>query len=427
MLTVAFLANEFPSPIERYVTDEIEELQGRGVRVVAGSVRRPKEKNSSAPEILLQALEARVLIRAAWLCIARAARIAPLIRRIAFRGNESLWQRVKAIAHTLLGAYYAAKLESSRVEHIHAHHGYLGAWIAMTAARLLGVPFSMTLYGSDLLLYGLYLDTKLEECAFCLNVSEYNRQYILDHYPGVAPEKLPVVRVGVDIPGQAPANLNPKMNGEPLVLLAVGRLHPVKDHTFLVRACAELHDRKIPFQCFIVGEGPEHLVLESLIQQCGLEENVHLLGFVSQERRDSLYDRADVVVLTSRSEGIPVVLMEAMARAKIVLAPAITGIPELVIAGKTGFLYEPGSMDEFVGCLLFLRSQMQDSVDPHELNAQALARTLQLDWIRQGARMHVGKHFNRNRNLQLFADLFLQRIAPQNEITPDESPLLQQV
>jgi hypothetical protein len=200
MLTVAFLANEFPSPIERYVTDEIEELQGRGVRVVAGSVRRPREKNSAAPEILLQEVEPRILIGAAWLCIARVARIAALIRRIAFRGNESLWQRVKAIAHTLLGAYYAAKLEGRGVEHIHAHHGYFGSWIGMTAARLLDVPFSMTLYGSDLLLHRLYLDTKLEECAFCLNVSEYNRQYILDHYPGIVPDKLEVVRVGVDIP-----------------------------------------------------------------------------------------------------------------------------------------------------------------------------------------------------------------------------------
>ena len=74
-----------------------------------------------------------------------------------------------------------------------------------------------------------------------------------------------------------------------------------------------------------------------------LEKQVTLLGHVAREQMACYYDRADVVVLTSRSEGIPLVLMEAMARGKIVLAPAITGIPELVIAGKTGFLYEPGS------------------------------------------------------------------------------------
>ena len=428
MLTVAVLANEFPSPIERYVTDEIEELKRRGGHVVAGSVRRPRLESSGAPEILLQSVEWRMLVRAAWLCIARARRIAPYISRIAFRGNESFWQRVKAVAHTLLGAYYAAKLEGRAVEHIHVHHGYFGSWIAMTAARLLGVPFSMTLYGSDLLLHGLYLDTKLEQCAFCLNVSEYNRRYILERYPGVDPEKLIVLRMGVDLPEHTSvANMDTRTSSDPLVLLAVGRLHPVKDHAFLIRACAELQARNVPFRCSIVGEGPERLALESLIHQCGLEADVHLLGYVSEEQRDSLYDRADVVVLTSRSEGIPVVLMEAMARGKLVLAPAITGIPELVIAGKTGFLYEPGSMDQFVGCLLFVRSQMQDSVDPLELNAHAVARALQLDWIRQGARMHVGKHFNRNKNLQLFANLFLERIPSQIESTTDESPLLQQI
>jgi len=428
MLTVAFLANEFPSPIEPYVADEIEELERRHVRVVAGSVRRPKDNDSLAPEIVVQALDCRVLVRAAWLCIHRSRRIAPFIYRIVFQGNESFWQRSKAIVHTFLGACYAVKLEGRGVRHVHAHHGYLGSWIAMTAARLLGVSFSMTLYGSDLLLYGLYLDTKLAECAFCLNVSQYNRRYILEHYPSIDPEKLLVLRMGVDIPEHAtPPDATARTDRDPLILLAVGRLHPVKDHAFLVRACGELRARDVAFQCFIVGEGPEHRALNSLIYRCGLEQDVHLLGFVSPAQRDSLYDRADVVALTSRSEGIPVVLMEAMARGKLVLAPAITGIPELVIAGTTGFLYETGSTDEFVVALLFIRSQMENRLDPYELNAHVIARVPQLDWIRQRARMHVCQNFSRNRNLQLFADLFLQRIVPRTESTPDENPVLQQI
>ena len=73
---------------------------------------------------------------------------------------------------------------------------------------------------------------------------------------------------------------------------------------------------------------------------------------------DSLYRRADVVVLTSRSEGIPLVLMEAMARGRIVLAPAITGIPEIVIPGKTGFLYAPGALQDFVAKILFIQKLM---------------------------------------------------------------------
>ena len=416
MLTVASLANEFPSPIERYVTDSIEELESRGIRVIAGSARWPRKPAGRPPEIVLESLEAKVLARAVWLLIRRWNRIAPLIRRIAFRGSEDFWRRAKAAAHTFLGGCYAAQLEGQRLDHIHVHHGYFGSWIAMTASRLLGVPFSMTLYGSDLLLHRVYLETKLEECAFCFNVSEYNRDYILERYPKIDPQKLMVLRMGVDLPEHVkPAIADAKTDSDLLTLLAVGRLHPVKDHAFLVRACARLKTRNVPFECFIVGEGPEHLALESLIRQYELEEHVHLMGYVSQEQRDSLYERADAVVLTSRSEGIPVVLMEAMARAKIVVAPAITGIPELVIPGKTGFLYTPGSMESFVECLTFIRSQMQSAAAGH------------LDWIGYAARAHVQDNFNRSKNTQLFADLLLQRITPQTESTPDESPVLQQI
>ena len=89
-----------------------------------------------------------------------------------------------------------------------------------------------------------------------------------------------------------------------------------------------------------------------------------MLGHVAREDIGVLYDRAEAVVLTSRSEGIPLVLMEAMARGKIVLAPAITGIPELVIHGKTGFLYEAGSLDNFVYRLLLIRGLTRAQEDP---------------------------------------------------------------
>jgi glycosyltransferase involved in cell wall biosynthesis len=157
-----------------------------------------------------------------------------------------------------------------------------------------------------------------------------------------------------------------------------------------------------------------------------------------RERMDSLYDQADVVVLTSRSEGIPLVLMEAMARGKIVLAPAITGIPELVIAGETGFLYEAGSLEGFVDRLLFIRSLLIPSLlqghHPHSANAypgnvSAAERPAQwqLDWVRHAAWVQVRNNFNRGKNLESFGDLFIQRIAPQTESVPDEDLVLQQI
>ena len=431
MLTVAYLANQFPSAVEPYVMDEIEELRSRGVRVIAGSVRRPRGDQSSSvnrpPEVVLQPLAIVILLRGLWLCVRRWKSISSLIARVAFSGSEGPMKRLKALVHTWMGACYAVLLGDRGIDHIHVHHGYFGSWIAMVAARLLSVEFSMTLHGSDLLLHATYLGAKLENCAFCLTVSEYNRRYIRQRYPDLDAEKVIVVRLGVEVSEHAPLKApRVQTKGDPFTILSVGRLHAVKDHAFLVRACAEIHDRGVPFECLIAGDGPEHRKLESSIREHGLNGRVSLLGHVPREQMQSLYDRVDLVVLTSRSEGIPLVLMEAMARGKIVLAPAITGIPELVIAGQTGFLYEPGSLHDFVDRLLFIRSLLQ-APDHPEIRPYILSAVRQLDWVRHAAHLQVWHNFNRSKNLETFGDVFARRIAPQAESIPDENFVLQQI
>jgi glycosyltransferase involved in cell wall biosynthesis len=453
MMTVAYLANQFPSTVEPYVGDEIEELRRRGVEVIAGSVRRRDENvwfslgEDLDPEfVVLQPVAIVLAFKAAWLCVRRWRRISDLLRRLILQGQETFLQRGKALLHTWLGACYALRLQKRgsehvdvkhsrahhiHVQHIHVHHGYFGAWVAMAAARLLNVDYSMTLHGSDLLTDAAYLDAKLKNCRFCVTISEYNRRYILEHYSTIEAGRVVVARLGVDVveSGRFPAAkvqtsiLESSIVRRPensqsdsrLHLLAVGRLHAVKDHAFFLRACVQLRQRGLDFQCQIAGEGPERRNLERLIQEYGLEERVRLLGHVPHERQDSLYQRADVVVLTSRSEGIPLVLMEAMARGKIVVAPAITGIPELVVEGQTGFLYEPGSVEDFVTRVLWIYSLVPaggSAGDP-----AAVQGANQLDWarlkkVRLRAREQIRLHFNRRKNLELFGDVFLQRIFP---------------
>ena len=446
VMSVAYLANQFPSEVEPYVSEEILELRRRGIRVIAGSVREAEATETEAharmcsPEIVLQPLRMGLLLRAVWICVSRGRRIAPLLIRTLFRGREGPIQRIKALAHTVLGAYYAAVLESRGIQHIHVHHGYFGSWIGMVAAKLLDVSFSMTVHGSDLLLHAKYLDVKIGACNFCLTVSGYNRRYILERYPEIDGEKVLVARLGVEFNHRPHLRLLPadKAFGSGLQLLAVGRLHAVKDHAFLVRACAAMRARGIDVSCSIAGEGPERRNLEELIRELKLKEKVTLLGHVPREKMDSLYDRPNVVVLTSRSEGIPLVLMEAMARRKVVVAPAITGIPELVIDGKTGFLYEVGSQDSFVNQLLFIHSLMVHSLAAasegrqrvdEELRAHTTIHpiAMQLDWIRHAARVQILHNYNRAKNLESFGDLFIERITPQTESLPREDLVLQQI
>jgi glycosyltransferase involved in cell wall biosynthesis len=431
MLTVAYLANRFPSPVEPYVAEEIAELRSRGVRVVAGTVwsTRVKCGDSSAPgiedKIVIQPVRVATLGKALWLCLRRGSKLLDLLGRVLLRGSESPFQRIKALVHTFLGVCYATQMESMEVDHIHVHHGYFGAWIGIVASRLLSVNFSMTLHGSDLLLRGAYLDTKLQECSFCLTVSDYNRRYILQHYPSTDEAKIRVVRLGVVLPPVVTAG--PRRitrQGSEITLVTVGRLHAVKNHVFLLRACAQLRTRGLRLECLIAGEGPERSRLESLIRKYGLENAVALLGHVAGEQMESLYSRADVVVLTSRSEGLPLVLMEAMARGKIVLAPAITGIPELVVDGENGFLYQAGSQGDFVAHLLFIHSLLRKQ----QRRRRSLPSAEEpLDWMRLAALVRVRHNFHRQINLEAFADLFLQQVSAKTGSLPHENLVLQQI
>jgi colanic acid/amylovoran biosynthesis glycosyltransferase len=420
MLKVAYLANRFPAAVEPYVSQEIDALRMRGVQVIPGSVSRARNSAADSAQTLdddlicLHPLRVLLVLKATRLLLRRWRRVATLVRRAALQGKESPLRRIKAMAHIGLGACYAVLLRERGVDHIHVHHGYFGSWIAMVAARLVEVDFSLTLHGSDLLVHNAYLDTKLQHCSFCVTISEYNRRYILEHF-AVRPEKVIVSRLGVDMPGKTePASHTPSRR---LTLGAAGRLHPVKDHALLVHACARLRDRGIDLECLIAGEGPERRRLESLIKKYRLEQQVTLLGLVSRQQMNSLYRRADIVVLTSQSEGIPLVLMEAMASGKIVLAPAITGIPELVIPEKTGFLYEPGSLDDLVARLVSIHGLMRRK-------DQSL--TNQLSWIRHAARCQVRHNFNRKRNLDHFVDRFVE-LAARNWSLPHADHVLQQI
>jgi colanic acid/amylovoran biosynthesis glycosyltransferase len=411
MPTVAYLTNQFPTPVEPYVAQEIQELRRFGVTVIPCSARHNPAPLDSALKILaaetlyLQRLRLKLLIYAAFLCLIKFPLLKDFYGRILWHGSEPLGRRLRALAHTWLGVYYALLIEESGVEQIHVHHGYFASWIAMVAARFLGIEFSMTLHGSDLLLHAAYLDTKLKHCMFCITVSEFNRRHILKDHPAIPPHKVVLRRMGVDPVTNKLSASQPGHQNRNLILLAVGRLHPVKDHAFLVRACRQLKDRKVPFECVIAGEGPERARIERLICDLDLTAEVRLVGHLSRPQLGLCYEEADLVVLTSRSEGIPLVLMEAMARGKTVLAPAITGIPELVLDGKTGLLYRSGSLEDFVARVALFHDSRSD-----------------FGAFAQAARQHVLQHFNRDKNLAAFCNFLLHQITDAHQpIVKDHS------
>ena len=420
MTTIAYIANEFPSPLEPYVTDEITELRRRGARVICCSGKRVSPNHLSLAERafwkethFFQPLSDGELVRAAHRLASDRHNLWQLLRPLLWERGTSPPRRIRALGHTLMGAALAEQLAPLDVDHIHAHHGYFASWMALAAARLLGIGFSFTLHGSDLLQRADLLSAKLRACQFCVTVSDFNRQYILRSYPSTPAEKIIVQRLGVDRvlhwptpPPAAEAEVEAEQRR--LCLLSVGRLHWVKDYRFLIQACAALRDQGLDFMCWIVGEGPERRALESQIAALGLQERVYLIGHVSRTELQGYYRYADLVVMTSKSEGIPVVLMEAMAHEKLVLAPAITGIPELVEHQRTGFLYQSGSLPDFVSAVSWIQGH-KASLAP----------------IQRAAAASVAASYNRQRNVRAFAEQFLARI-PQSEGNYAH-PVLQQV
>ena len=416
MTTVAYIANEFPSPLEPYVIDEIVELRRRGVQVICCSGKRVSPNNLSLAERVFwketrffQPLSDDELVRAVRRLACDPRNLWQLLRPLLWERGASPTRRIRALGHTVMGAALADQLAPLKVEHIHAHHGYFASWMALAAARLLGIGFSFTLHGSDLLQRAELLSAKLRVCQFCVTVSDFNRQHILRNYPSTPSEKIIVQRLGVDRVLSWPTPAAPaEADHRRFCLLSVGRLHQVKDYRFLIEACAALRDQGLDFLCWIVGEGPERPTLERQIMASGLQGRIYLIGQVPRTDLPGYYRYADLVVMTSKSEGIPVVLMEAMAHEKLVLAPAITGIPELVEHQSTGFLYQPGSLPDFVSAVSWIHT--------HKAS---------LSGIQHAAAASIAASYNRQRNLRTFAEQFLARIS-QPEVD-HAHPVLQQI
>jgi glycosyltransferase involved in cell wall biosynthesis len=241
--------------------------------------------------------------------------------------------------------YLAREMERAGVTHVHAHFSNHPALVALIVHRLTGIPYSFTAHGSDLHIDPSFLAAKVLAAEFVVTISEYNKQFMLEACGDELREKIQVIRCGVD-----PAVFNPEPRApedRAYRLLCVGSLGPVKGYRYLIEACEILRDRGVAFDCHILGEGELRRDIESQISQAGLSDRVKLHGAVRQDAVVRWMRHADVMVLPSVQtprgdrEGIPVVLMEAMAAGLPVVSSRLSGIPELVIDKETGILVEP--------------------------------------------------------------------------------------
>ena len=249
------------------------------------------------------------------------------------------------------------------ITHIHAHHANVASDVALLAASLGGPAWSwsFTMHGSTEFfdVREHRLPQKVERALFVRCVSDHGRSQLMSLVGTEHWEKLHVVHCGVDV-AEFTADDHPREPNPAPEILTVGRVVPVKGQALLVEALAELASRGIDARLTIVGDGPQLPELRERAQRLGIADRVAFEGAVGQDAVRGYYERADVFALPSFAEGLPVVLIEAMAMGLPVVASRITGIPELVEEGISGRLVVPGRGDQLVDALAALASASDD-------------------------------------------------------------------
>ena len=299
------------------------------------------------------------------------------------------------------GVSLANILRENSPDHIHAHWATMPTTTAFVASQLTGVSYSFTSHAWDIYKEPAMLATKLDTAAFHVTISQYNQEYIQALYPLVA-EKTLVSRCGVDVERFGMRQMRPP--NQQVEILFVGRLVEKKGTLKLVEACAELHQQGYEFICHIVGDGPERAQVEGAISQHHLQDVVKLTGALPQEQLRQYWATASMFVLpcaiekNGNRDGIPVVLMEAMAVGIPVISTDISGIPELIEDGVTGLL----SAD-----------------DPQELS-EAMKKLFDdaalAEMLIKNARLKVEREYNIQLNTQKKAALFKAYFANKEKI-----------
>lgn len=299
---------------------------------------------------------------------------------------------------------FARQMQRDQVEHIHAHFANHPALAAFVIHQLTRIPYSFTAHGSDLHRDKRLLREKVASASFVVTISNYNHRVIVEHCGEAARNKTNVVHCGVDtqqFAAQAErpdhSSITSPRRSRPLSIICVGTLHEVKGQKHLVDACAHLKSNGIDFYCQFLGDGPDRPMLEAKIAAAGLQDVVKLLGPRTRREVIQCLQSADVMVQPSvpsrsgRKEGIPVVLMEGMACQLSVIASDLSGIPELVDDGITGYLVPPGDSQAIADALQALHD------DPERCRL-----------LGQAARDKVIRDFDLTSNARRLATLYRQ-------------------
>jgi len=397
MKNIAYLCSEYPAISQTFIFHEIQSLRRAGFNVTPVSVHRPanldvmteRERQEAADTLVMTRLRLPAILAAHLRTLLRSPagylRMTASALSLLTKGPKSPF---KALAYWVEAGILLNWLHRRGISHVHEHFAAPTAIVAMLAKRYGGVSYSLSVHGPDIFFVqdSELLADKVDNAVFTRCISHFCRSQLMRI---TSPERWPhlhIVRCGVD-----PVVYDPRSAADNPVpeILCVGRLVPAKGQHVLLAACSLLKARNRSFRLTFVGGGTDRASLEQYAASAGLTEQVRFTGPLGQDGVRNFYDQADLFVLASFAEGVPVVLMEAMAKAIPVISTRIAGIPELIDHEENGLLVDAGDAED-------LARQMERLILDVALRGRLGA----------AGREKITRQYDLHRNNRQMADLF---------------------
>jgi len=399
---IAYLVSQYPAVNHTYILREIRELRRLGWNIDVASIRpdtRPtshltaeeREELSQTWCVTTQGL--RGALRAHLVSLTKQTRSyirgmlsALRLARFDFRkAARNFFYFTEAL---IVGQW----MESRHHRHIHIH---FASTVGLLVAKTFPVTISITIHGPAEFEEPacFHLREKIEAATFICAVSNYGRSQLMKASDPNQWGKLETVPLGIDPDVFTPGSSS-SLERARFHVISVGRLSREKAQRILVDAVARLVNQGRRVHLRLVGEGPDRLNLEKHIMACGLSDMVSLEGAVNQDQLKALFRESDAFALGSFAEGLPVVLMEAMAMEIPCVATWITGVPELIQNGQDGLLVAPSD----VGQLATAIASLMDDSDLRRRIAKA-------------GRCKVIEKYDLSKNTALLAEVFEKRVS----------------
>jgi glycosyltransferase involved in cell wall biosynthesis len=367
---LAYLCNLYPAVSHSFVRREIEGVEATGHEVIRFSLRPPRSdlkdeadlREAARTEIVLNQGAVRLSLAALFLGFFRPRRTIRALAAAFRLSGPGFDQKLRHLAYWLEAAWLTRRLEELRVEHLHAHFGTNPAAVGLIIRAWGGPEFSFTTHGPNEFDSPLQLSLpqKIAAAKFVVGISAYGRSQLMRWSSPSEWPKIKLVRCGLgpDFLEREPKPVQPDSRE----FVCVARLAPAKGLPLLIDASARLRDRGERFTMTVIGDGELRSSLDEQVRQHGLGDYVRLPGVCSSAEIREHLESARAFVLPSFAEGLPVVVMEALALARPVITTRVAGIPELV-DDQCGSLITPGSVEELVDALTAALRAAPDELD----------------------------------------------------------------